>query len=150
LPASAFLALAIGTSVYVLDRDWTTVQFLAFFADRQGDIVPVFGTLGQVLPSFCHAYAFALLLILVLGRSRQARLTGAISWFAVAAICELVQSERIADLISKTATTGAGAPVLDSIIRYIAGGHFDPGDLVAAAAGCLAAFLVASAREETP
>jgi len=150
LPTSALLVLAIGTAVYVLDRDWASVQFLAPFASRQVDLAPVFGTLGQILPSFCHAYAFALLLILALGRSRRARLIGATSWFSVAAVCELVQAERIGDLVSKTAAARAGAPILDNFIRYVANGRFDPGDLGAAALGCLTAFLVTSAREKTP
>jgi len=150
LPASALLVLAVGTAVYVLDRDWASVQFLAPIASRQVDFEPAFGALGQVLPSFCHAYAFALLLILALGRSRRARLIGATSWFAIAAAFELVQAERIGELVLKTAAALADAPVLDSFIRYVANGQFDPGDLGAASLGCLAAFLVTSAREKSP
>jgi hypothetical protein len=145
---SALLALFLGTSVYLLDRDWATVQFLVPFAVFQGERANLFGTLGQVLPSLCHAYAFSLLLILALGRTRGARFFGALAWFVVAAGLEALQSLRFS--VPLTGLTGppADSPVLGSIANYAANGHFDPGDLVAAGLGCVAACLVASAQEK--
>lgn len=149
LPGSALLALLLGTSVYLLDRDWAGVQFLAPFAAFQGEQGDLFGTLGHVLPSLCHAYAFSLLLILALGQTRRARLFGALAWFAVAAGLEALQSVRISVLLTGPIGPYADLPVLGSIVNYAANGHFDPGDLLAAGLGCVAACLVASAQERT-
>jgi hypothetical protein len=63
LIVTAAFALLLGTSVYLLDRDWASVLFLAAIADRQPGALSVFGEFGYTLPSFLHAYAFALLII---------------------------------------------------------------------------------------
>lgn len=148
MPGSALLALLVGASVYLLDRDWAAVQFLAPFAALQGEQANLFGTLGHVLPSLCHAYAFSLLLILALGRTRRARLLGALLWFAVAAGLEALQSVRISVLLTDLAAPYRDSPVLGSFANYAANGHFDPGDLLAAGLGCMAAGVVASAQEK--
>lgn len=147
LPASAVGALLVGTSVYILDRDWTATQFLAPIATWQPDNVALFGSLGYTLPAFCHAYAFALLLILVLGRSPLARLLGAASWFLVAAALEFLQLLRIYDPSPEPTGLLAGYPFIYSFQSYAVLGHFDPGDLLAAGLGCLTAYAVASISE---
>jgi hypothetical protein len=149
LLSSTLLALLIGTFVYLLDRDWASTQFLAPLADLQGESSVLFGALGQILPSFCHAYAFALLLIMALGRSSHARHLGAAAWFAVAAGLELLQLERLHTLLPEPTTLLAGSALANSIHTYIANGHFDPGDLFATGLGCLAAYLVSSVLEVT-
>jgi hypothetical protein len=148
LVASILIALVLGTSVYLLDRDWATTLFLAPFASFPGERTELFGSVGYVLPAFCHAYAFALLLILALGRSRQACRLGALAWFAVAAGLEAAQSPQIAALLPSLAVWNADSPVIRSIIMYAVNGRFDPYDLAAAGLGCVAAWLVASIPEE--
>jgi hypothetical protein len=149
LLSSTLLALLVGTLVYLLDRDWASTRFLAPLADWQGEQSAIFGALGQVLPSFCHAYAFALLLILALGRSRYARQLGAVAWFAIAAGLEFLQAERLHILLPEPTALPAGWTLANSIYTYFANGHFDPADLLAAGLGCLVAFLVSSILEVT-
>ena len=147
---SAILALAAGTSVYLFDRDWTSALFLAPFADKQVGNVGLFGALGSNLPSFLHAYAFALLLILLLGRTSHARQLGASLWFAIAATLECLQATQIAALLDGSALLRTDTTILGSIQVYIANGHFDPGDLFAAGLGCVAAYAVSSVLEGRP
>ena len=150
LPGSALLALLVGTTVYLLDRDWQAVQFLAPFAALQGEQAYLFGPLGNVLPAFCHAYAFSLLLILVLGRTRRVRLLGPLAWFAVAASLEILQAESISGLLVSPLVPHPDSPVLGSVFSYAVNGYFDPGDLLAAGLGCVVALLAASVREKKP
>lgn len=149
LLSSTLLALLVGAFVYLLDRDWASTQFLAPVAEWQGEQSVLFGALGQVLPSFCHAYAFALLLIMALARSSHARQLGAAAWFAVAAGLELLQAERLHALLPEPNALLAGSTLSNSIHAYIVNGHFDTGDLFAAGLGCLAAYLVSSVLEVT-
>ena len=148
LPGSALLALLVGTSVYLLDRDWAAVLFLAPFAAFQDDPSNLFGSLGNVLPAFCHAYAFSLLLILALGRTRHARLAGPLAWFAVAAGLEALQAGSVSGLLVSLHAPQQDSPVLGSIFSYSVNGFFDPGDLLAAGLGCVVASLAASALEK--
>jgi len=139
--------MLVGTCVYLFDRDWGSTQFLAPLAEWQGEQLPLFGTLGLVLPSFCHAYAFALLLIMALGRSGRVRRLGAAAWFAVAAGLELLQSQRLDTLFPESTALLAGSTVSNSLQSYIVNGRFDSGDLAAAALGCLFAYFVSSVLE---
>lgn len=148
LAASAVGALVLGTCVYLLDRDWSTALFLAPFAAFQGEQVNLFGFVGNVLPSFCHAYAFSLLLILALGRTPRARVFGALAWFAVAAGMEILQSLQISTLMSSLAVLHTDSLLPGSIINYAVNGRFDTCDLAAAGLGCVAAGLLASIPEE--
>ena len=148
LVASALFALMLGACVYLLDRDWATVLFLAPLAGFQAEPSSLFGSVGHVLPAFCHAYAFSLLLILALGRSRCARYLGALAWFAVAAGLEALQSPPFAAILSLLATRQTDSPALGSITLYAVNGRFDPYDLAAAGLGCVAAWLIASLPEE--
>jgi hypothetical protein len=148
LPASALAAALVGTSVYLLDRDWAGVLFLAPYAASQGEQFELFGAFGYVLPAFCHAYAFALLLILALGRSRRARILGALAWFAVAACLEVLQSPQISALLPSMVIWQTDSPLLGSIIDYAVNGRFDTYDLAAAGLGCVTAWFVASIPEE--
>jgi len=144
LAASAFCALLAGTSIYLLDRDWASVLFLAPFAEWQPGETGIYGILGYTLPSFFHAYAFALLLILVMMPARHAPLFGALAWLAIASCMEFLQAAPVRALFLESAAIPAEVPVLGSIQGYVVHGHFDGGDLLATGAGCLVAFLAAA------
>lgn len=148
LAASALAFLLLGTCVYILDRDWATAWFLAPLAGLQGEPAGLFGSVGFVLPAFCHAYAFSLLLILALGRTRRACLLGALAWFAVAAGLEFLQLAPMSARLQTLAAWYTDSPVLGSIMMYAVHGRFDPYDLAAAGLGCVAAWLIASRPEE--
>jgi len=148
VPGSIILSLALGTAVYILDRDWSTALFLAPILDWQPDPFGLFGRLGYVLPSFFHACAFTLLLIVAFGRTRHARRVGAVTWFIIAATLEIAQAEFLRETVFGTSAHPASATLLNIIQSYVVNGHFDSGDLVATALGCAVAYLIASALEE--
>jgi hypothetical protein len=149
LPGSTILALLLAIGVYHLDRDRASALFLAPFAAYQPGTGRLFGSLGEVLPSFLHAYAFSLLLILALGRTRYARQIGALAWFAVAAGLEILQAEHFHQLTSGPPLQPAASTMISSIQTYVVNGHFDWNDLAAPGLGCLAAFAIASVPEKT-
>ena len=148
LPGSSLLALLLGIAVYLLDRDWSSTLFLAPLVAHQPQVFGFFGSLGQVLPSFLHAYAFALLLILALGSYRYARHVGALGWFTLAAGLEVLQADHFHALFAAPVPQHAASAVLGGIQLYVVNGHFDPRDLLAAGLGCVAAFAIASVLEE--
>lgn len=150
LLSSAFLALLVGTSVYLLDRDWATVQFLAPFVRLQGEPANLFGVQGNSLPAFCHAYAFSLLLILALGRTRRACLVGPLAWFAIAAGLEILQAGYASSLLVSLVGPQPDSPLVSSLSSYALHGCFDPGDLIAAGFGCVVASFAASVPENEP
>jgi hypothetical protein len=149
LPGSTILALLLGIGIYLLDRDWASTLFLTPVAGYQPGTARLFGSLGQVLPSFLHAYAFSLLLILALGRARYARKIGALAWFAFAAGLEILQAEYFHHLFSRPALQPAASTMISSIQTYAVNGHFDWKDLAASGLGCLAAFVISSVLEKT-
>lgn len=148
LPVSALLALLVGSAVYLLNRDWATTLFLAPLSDWQPAVSISFGPLGDSLPSFTHAYAFAMLLILVLGRSRRARLRGAVSWLIVATGFECLQADATQSLFEAGFGDIAGMPIFNSFHAYIVNGHFDAADLLASGLGALLAYLASSVPEK--
>ncbi len=145
---SAILALVAGTCVYLLDRDWASTLFLAPFASWQTGHAGLFGALGGNLPSFFHAYALASLLIILLGRIPHARGIGASLWFAMAAALEYLQADQLEALLAGAASVASTPGFLASTHAYIDNGHYDPGDIVAAAVGCALAWAVSFVLEE--
>jgi len=150
VPGSALLALIAGSLVYVADRDWASTIFLAPFADLQPETPGFFGPLGLVLPSFLHAYAFALLLILAIGRTRRDAFFGAGAWFVCAAVLESVQAEPLRELLFVQGTTSTSFPLLNAFHSYTVNGQFDPGDLLASLLGCATALAISFVREAPP
>lgn len=147
---SAILALALGSTVYLLDRDWSSVSMLAPLSAWQPEPAGWFGSLGYTLPSFLHAYAFAALLILALRPSRLAPVTGALCWFLVAAALEFMQAEIFRNLVAETASRLSMVPLIAGIKDYAMNGSFDPGDVRATACGCIAAYTVTTFAETRP
>lgn len=145
---SAILALVAGTLVYLLDRDWASLLLLAPFASWQPGQAGLFGILGGNLPSFFHAYALASLLIILLGQTPHARQVGASLWFVTATALECLQADQLATLLGTAGVFGSKPGFTASIYAYIDNGHFDPGDIFAAALGCAAAWAVSYVLEE--
>lgn len=148
LQVSALIALLIGSTVYLLDRDWATTLFLAPLSEWQPPPTVSFGWLGYRLPSLLHSYAFALLLILVLRPARHARLLGALSWLAIATSLECLQANNLRSLFADGIGAVAGVPFVNSFLSYIVNGHFDAADLLATALGVLLAYLASSVPEK--
>lgn len=150
LHGSIVFSLLLGTLVYLLDRNWSTVLFLVPVSDWQSGIHGIFGDLGQTLPSFFHACAFSLLLVITLGRMPHARVIGVTGWFIVATALEVAQTDTFRDALFGSSVQPASATLINIFQIYVVNGHFDPGDLVATAFGCAAAYAIASVLEEHP
>jgi signal transduction histidine kinase len=145
--ASGLISLLLGVSVYLLDRDWQSVLFLASFSTWQPGVMGWFGPLGPSLPSFFHAYGFALLIILALGGLRVSVLLGATGWFGIAVFLEALQSEPVGDFFLTMQSFFNGSVFGRAVEAYVVSGSFDTGDILAAAIGCLAAGAVAHIME---
>jgi len=141
LAGTAVVALAVGACVYLLDRDWVSTMFLGAFAGWQPARYAVFGALGDTLPSFLHAYAFTVLLVLALWPWPKARGWVAPGWFAIAAGLEILQAPGVA-LAAFGPPDSAGTPLVRSLALYAWRGEFDPADLWATALGCATAWVV--------
>ena len=144
LSATVFLALLAGTTIYLLDRDWASTLFLAPVFSWQPNLNLSLGFIGASLPSLCHAYAFTLLIILVLWPSRHARLAGALSWLFVACVLECLQAEAINNLVAGGTVWFADMPLAGYFLAYMLNGHFDIADLVATGLGVCGAFVASS------
>jgi len=80
--AVAFSVLMLGTLVYVLDRSSESVPF--FSAISLADTLPpVFGRMGESLPTFAHVFAFSLLTAAWLGRGRRNAVAACLGWFGM-------------------------------------------------------------------
>lgn len=143
LAASAGASLLLGVAVYLADRDWGSVMFLAPFAEWQPGPGVLLGPLAAWLPSLFHAYGFALLIILMLRPHPRAPVYGAFGWFVIAACMEWLQSAPAESLILATHRLLTTAPVPGLIEAYVVHGRFDAGDVLATALGCLAASVAA-------
>lgn len=144
---SVAAALAVGTSVYLFDRDWTSVRFLAPLSIWQPGVRGWFGALGDTLPSFLHAYAFALLVILALRPWRHASTVGALGWFAIAAMLELLQADVFRDFCSTAAGLLSNLSRVSRSATCLVSGSFDTGDLWASASACCIAWAVSRFAE---
>lgn len=145
--ASGLVSLLLGASVYLMDRDWGSVLFLAPFATWQPAVSGWFGSPGFNLPSFFHAYGFALLIALVLGDVRRAWLLGSTGWFGIAALLEALQSELVWSIFLTTEHNVGATAFGRAVEVYVVNGSFDIGDMLAAAVGCFAAGAVAYMME---
>lgn len=141
LIAVGFAFLLAGTLVYLTDRPPGS----AYFVNRCP--VPVhftntfphlFGAMGFYFPSFVHVLSFSLMTAGILACGKRGGLDVCLGWFAVDGLFELGQ---------KYGSTAAayvpgwfkGVPFLENTANYFRLGTFDPLDIVAAAAGALAA-----------
>ena len=139
LPAAA--ALLTGIVVYLADRGGD-VYFLADLHDVAGALPPIFGKLGQHLPSALHVYAFILLTVVCLPRGRRYLLAACLSWLAVEWLFEFGQHPLLQNRITAWIPEWFdGAPLLEASSYFFIHGRFDPLDLAAAAVGTVGAWL---------
>lgn len=132
------LALAVGLLVYVADRDATRVWLLPHSAVLHGG--PLFGALGDWLPSFVHTLAFSLLSAAALRRKAAPAYGTCAAWWAVNLAFEAAQHPQIRDRLAGVLRLAGGPDGwTDALTGYFSGGTFDVGDIAAATAGALAA-----------
>lgn len=144
LTAMAALALLLGTLVYITDRDGSHALLIPDLGAQATG--PWFGVLGQWLPSLFHPLAFSLLTAAWLRPSAGPGYGACAAWGAVNIAFEIGQHPQLspfwADALLAGGAHAAHAALIQPLARYFFGGTFDPGDIVAAVLGSLAAAAV--------
>jgi len=139
--AVAGFALGLGTLVYVLDRSSASVPF--FSAVSLGDTLPpVFGRLGESLPTFSHVFAFSVLTAAWFGGGTRAGLWACVGWFGVDTAFEAGQHPQIAEgLVQFIPDWFEDLPILAQAGSYFVSGTFDGWDLISIAIGAAVAYI---------
>ena len=139
--------LLLGLLVYLTDRPAShallmpTMPRLDLWAGR-----PVFGAMGQWLPSFVHPLAFSLLTAAALPAKSTAatpRYGVCAAWCAVNLLFELGQHAAVREPLAAALLDLPGRTLPARwLASYFLRGTFDVGDLIAAMLGALAAAAV--------
>ena len=145
LTATAVSALLVGAAVYLLDRDWASTMLLEPFARYQWLKFAIFGSFGEFLPSYLHAYAITVLLIVALWPWPRIKPWACLLWFILASLLEWLQSDGAYPLILSVDRLKGDIPFLEYLVRYAVLGQFDNADLLATGFGCLTALVVTTA-----
>ena len=141
LAAVGSVAFAVGLLVYLADRDPSKAALIPTVAALTGS--HVFGLLGGWLPSFVHTFAFSLFTAAALPEPAAPRYGACVVWFAVSVAFEIGQHPQISVRLAEALHGGLGVlPFSRSLANYFVHGTFDPGDIVAALLGALAAGCV--------
>ncbi len=138
LGSAACLALLLGSLVYLMERDAAHVALMPAAATLP--IGPVFGALGQWLPSFVHPFSFSLLWAAARPPEAPPAYGACAGWWAVNVLFEIGQHPNLnvplAGFVKDTFGDGRATQML---MGYFLRGTFDRGDIVAATAGAMAA-----------
>jgi len=103
----------------------------------------LFGAFGLWLPSFVHPFSFSLFTAAVLPPASAPRHGVCVAWGAVNLAFEMGQHPRVSASLAELLQGSLGAmPLSQPLTRYFIDGTFDPGDIVAALLGALAASAV--------
>lgn len=139
---AASSALMVGLCIYLLDRQPETVYFISRWFSANGEVNPVFGMLGNYLPTFLHVYAFILLTVVVFAQSYRQIVIICLSWLTIDSLFEIAQIDFISQSIaSQTPDWFVGVPFLENTANYLMMGTFDVFDLLSIVAGTIAAYM---------
>lgn len=140
--SAVFSAAVIGMSVYLIDRQPDSVYLIPSWISLTDYLDPIFGIIGNHLPTFIHVYVFILLTVMVMRPSTMKVYAICIAWLTVDSLFELAQHETIAQWISGHVPGWfEGIPILENMAVYFLGGTFDIFDLISITLGTLAAYL---------
>jgi len=142
-----FIALLIGSTVYMIDRPSDQTYFIAqspLTISLYNNIPNLFGIIGYSLPAFLHIFSFILITAgLIFGTKRDYPII-CLFWFVVDAAFEVGQ--QFNDVTSHIIPHWfAGIPFLENTKNYFLHGTFDGIDLAAIAFGTMVAYYVISA-----
>ena len=138
---AALAALLTGIVIYLVDRG-ADAYFLSGLQGISSQLPPLFGQLGQQLPSALHVYAFILLTVICLPRGPGYLLTACLGWLAIEWLFEFAQHPLLQQPVTALVPEWFdGIPLLEAGRGYFIGGRFDPLDLAAAVVGAGAAWL---------
>ncbi|MGE5240659.1 MAG: Ig-like domain-containing protein [Bacteroidota bacterium] len=136
------VALFFGLLVYLCDRQPEHVYFLSHGLVPAHGPHPLFGVVGNFLPTFVHVYVFILLTAAVAGSTRARLIRICAAWFVIASVFEVAQHPEISSIIAAVVPAWfARIPVLDNTAAYFRDGTFDVLDLLSIALGTVAAYL---------
>lgn len=138
----AFASLCAGSAVYLFDRGGDALlvsgTLAAMLPDRQ-----LFGGLSGSLPTFAHAFAFALLTAAALGLRARRAMPVCLAWAVIDALFELGQLDAAQGTVGATIPDWfANVWLLDRTRAYFALGTFDIADLCSIVLGAAAAYLL--------
>jgi len=140
--AAAIGALAVGVLVYLLDRQPTSIYFIPDWITLANNLNPIFGEIGNYLPTFIHVFVFILLTAIIVAPSPAWIIPLCVAWFAVDSLFELAQITPIDQWIAGNVPDWfTGIPFLENTSAYFIAGTFDFLDLLSIAAGTVAAYL---------
>ena len=134
--------LALGASVYFLDRPASEVYFLPDWLEHlQG----VTGGWHDSLPSLTHAFAFTLFTLLIITPVQNTlKAAVCIGWWVLESALEAIQHSSLSDIaVALTPAWLTGLPVFEALPNYAQHGTFDPLDILFAGVGCAAAYYAA-------
>lgn len=141
LNIGAGIALALGLLVYATERDAAHVALMP--AAVALSVGPLFGALGQWLPSFVHPFAFSLLWAATRPAGAPPAYSACVGWWAVDVAFEIAQHRSLNAPLSGLVRDIFGDGYATQLIAgYFQHGTFDSGDIVAASAGAMAAALL--------
>ena len=134
--------LLLGVLVYLLDREPNTVYFVPDWLTLGSKVKPIFGFIGNYLPTFIHVYVFILLTTAVMQLHERLVIPVCITWFTIDSIFEIAQLPGIAQWIAaRVPAWFQGVPFLENTASYFIAGTFDILDIVSIAAGTVCAYF---------
>lgn len=141
LAALGCLALAIGTLVYLTDRDPSRAALVPAIPLLAG--LGLFGSPGAWLPSFAHPFAFSLLTAAIRPPDRAPAYWACAMWWAINIAFEVAQAPSVSVNVADVLPQFLGQTWLaDTVSNYLLRGTFAIADLVATTAGAAAAAAV--------
>lgn len=139
----AAVVFAFGIAVYVLDRPAGTAYLLPRWLEWHRAGAPLFGAVGEWLPSFAHALFFTVLTAAVLPASRWRPWLAVALWCALGSALEIGQHPALSSAwVAALPHWFAKVPVLDHLGAYWRTGGFGLDDLAASAVGCVLATVL--------
>ena len=139
---AAVIVLTIGVLVYLLDRSGTSIYLVPDSWSFGAGVPPVFGVIGNTLPTFAHTFAFILFTSALLMPWRWSAVVACAGWWVVASLFEIAQSDAWAKTIAAQVPDWfAEWPLLDNVAGYFIGGRFDPFDLLSIGIATVCAFV---------
>lgn len=142
--AAALIALVVGVLVYLLDRPSTSI-YLVPNSWSFGDSVvpPVFGVIGNHVPTFVHTFSFTLLTSALLTPWRWSAVTACLLWWLIGSGFEIAQRDAWAKVIAEQVPDWfAEWPLLNNVAGYFSAGRFDAIDLLSISLASLSAYVV--------
>ena len=135
------VALAMGSLVYLIERPANETYFIPESLSLFNKVTPLFGAIGNHLPTFSHAFALVLITAAVSSARRASYLFICGFWLLIDGFFELGQHTSISPLItSNVPAFVAELPILSHAINYFLNGRYDPIDMLSIVLGVIAAY----------